>query len=116
MLTHPHTPPALKTGVTKRMALGLPLVAALFISVTNPSMVFAEVAVQMKCEVTVTVADAGGATTATWKAVPASATPPTAAARVRTRNNDPVQVMPTPSLVKRRIAESRLTPPGRSRP
>ena len=48
MFTHPQTPPALKTGETKSMALGLPLVAALFISVTNPSMVFDEVAVQMK--------------------------------------------------------------------
>jgi len=48
MVTHPQTPPESYTGVTKRIALGFPFVAALLISVTNPLMVFDDVAVQMK--------------------------------------------------------------------
>ena len=88
MSTHPHTPPALKAGVTRTMALGLPLVATLFISVMNPPIMFDEVAVQMKWEVTVTAADAGGASVTTWKAVPTSATTPTAAARAETRKTE----------------------------
>src|ERR1039458_8296023 len=59
MVTHPQTPPESYTGVTNRIALGLPLVAALLITVTNPLRVFDEVAVQMKCDVTVTAAAAG---------------------------------------------------------
>jgi hypothetical protein len=45
----------------------------------NPSIVFDDVAVQMKCDVTVTAAEAGAAAKAVWKAVAsrASAATPT---------------------------------------
>ncbi len=57
--THPHTPPGVSFEVTNNIAFGRPLTAPLSRLVTNDE-VFDEVAVQMKWEVTVTLADAGG--------------------------------------------------------
>jgi hypothetical protein len=68
----------------------------LLISVMNPSIVFDEVAVQMKCDVTVTAAEAGAAAKAACKAVASMASAAT----------------PTPTRVERLRFDPMTTPPS----
>src|SRR5580704_796071 len=103
--TQPQTPPELYTGVTNKMASGSSLVASLLISVMNPSTVFDDVAVRMKCEVTVTVAEAGATAHPIWHTVP-TVTSTASAAALAPRREAGLRLSPMTTPLSHRLVWS----------